>query len=103
MFTVTKNAQTQIADYFRDNEKKPIRIFLSRSCSGMQLSMALDERKDTDMLYKIDDVEYLVDEEFLKQAQPIEVDFKETGFRIQSSMELGGSCSNCGTTGSCCS
>ena len=65
--------------------------------------MALDEPKETDDVYEVEGVKYVVDKEFLKQATPIKVDFKEVGFAISSNIDLGASCSSCGTTGDCCS
>ena len=81
----------------------PIRIFVTQGCGGSQIGMALDEKADTDMVYRVADVEYLVDKELLKQAQPIVVDYRETGFSISSNLKLGGGCSSCSTSGSCCS
>jgi iron-sulfur cluster assembly protein len=64
--------------------------------------MALDESKDTDEVYEIDGYQYLVDKEFVKKATPIKVDFKEIGFSISSSIDLGASsCGGCSTTGNC--
>lgn len=103
MFTVTENAQVQIAEYFKDKEKTPVRLFVNQGCGGPRIAMALDTPKDTDMVYRVSDVEYLVDKELLKEAQPIEVDFVETGFRVTSELELGGGCGGCGSSGSCCS
>lgn len=103
MFSVTETAQSQIADYFKDKEKQPIRIFLSQGCGGSQIGMALDDKKDTDMVYRVSDVEYLVDRELLKQAQPIVIDFLKNGFSISSNLKLSSGCSSCGTSGTCCS
>ncbi len=63
--------------------------------------MALDESKDTDDTFDIDGFQFIVDKEFLKKASPIKVDFKEVGFSITSSIELGAGCSSCDTTGTC--
>lgn len=103
MLTVTESAQKQIEAYFDGQEKQPIRIFLVQGCGGPQIGMGLDGKKVTDVVYEVGDVEYLVDKELLKQAQPIQVDWAQTGFRITSSLELGSGCSSCGASGSCCS
>jgi len=63
--------------------------------------MALDESKDTDEVYDVDGYQYVVDKEFIKKATPIKVDFKEIGFSISSSIELGAGCGGCSTTGDC--
>ena len=64
--------------------------------------MALDESKESDDIYEIEGFEYIVDRDFMKQANPIKVDFKEIGFSISSSIDLGASCSSCGTKSSGC-
>jgi Fe-S cluster assembly iron-binding protein IscA len=101
MFNVTQTAQDQIAQYFKMHAIKPIRVFLSQGCSGPRIAMAIDEIRNTDKVFKINGIEYVVEKELLKQAQPIEVDFMGDGFRISSSLKLGGGCSGCGSTGSC--
>lgn len=66
--------------------------------------MALDEPKDTDNVYDIDNFQYIVDKEFLKLAKPITIDFMGMGFKITSGLELGvpgGGCSGCGSSSSC--
>ncbi len=65
--------------------------------------MALDESKDTDEKFEIDGYIYVVDKEFLAQAQPVKVDFLEIGFKVTSSLKLESACGSCSTTGSCCS
>ena len=103
MVEVTEMATKQIADYFKDKAVMPIRIFLNEGgWGGPSLAMALDESKDTDEVYDIDGFQYVVDKEFVKKATPIKVDFKEIGFSISSSIELGSGCGGgCSTTGNC--
>ncbi len=104
MFTVTEAAQKEIAKFFENRPVSTIRVFLnSGGCGGPQLAMALDEPKDGDTHYTVAGMEYIVETEFLNNAQPLVVDFKETGFAIDSSLKLQSACSSCGTQGSCCS
>lgn len=104
MFNVTEKAQEQIKEYFTDKDLMPVRVFLHQGgCGGPQLAMALDDKKNTDTVFTFAGIEYLVDSEFLEQAKPIDVDYIESGFKVTSSLELGGGCSSCGTEGSCCS
>ncbi|OQY08095.1 MAG: hypothetical protein B6I22_01795 [Desulfobacteraceae bacterium 4572_123] len=63
--------------------------------------MALDEPKDTDNTYEIDNFKYIVDKKFMEKAAPINVDFTNYGFKITSGIELGAGCSGCGSAGSC--
>ena len=103
MFTVTPEAQQQIAEFFKEKEVRPVRIFLMQSCAGSQIGMTVDEKQDSDMVFKVGGFEYLVEKGLLKKAQPIEVDFLGTGFKVTSILEAGGGCSGCGTNGTCCS
>ena len=103
MFNVSEEAQKQIAEYFKANEIKPIRVFLHQGCGGAQIGMVIDEKKDTDMVFKVAGVEYVVEREFLKKAQPISVDFQGAGFKVTANIELSSGCGGCGSTSSCCS
>ena len=66
--------------------------------------MALDEPKVEDKAFDIDGFKYLVNNDFLEKAKPIKVDFMQFGFKITSSLELGGGCSSsgCGSKGCGC-
>lgn len=102
MLTVTDAAQTQVAEFFKEREQQPVRVFLHEGgCSGPVLAMALDKERDGDSKFEFDGVEYLVDEQFLEQAKPIEVDYKSTGFTVSSSLALEGGCSSCGSKKGC--
>lgn len=103
MFSVTEKAQEQIAHYFDDNEIKPIRVFLTSSCSGQQIALALDEARPDDATFEFDGIRYLVDKDFLARAQPIEIDFTGQGFKVSSALKLNDGCGGCGSSGSCCS
>jgi Fe-S cluster assembly iron-binding protein IscA len=103
MFTVTERAQQQILEYFKDKEKMPIRVFLNQGgCAGPSLAMAVDEKKETDFVHEEADIVYVIDSAFLEEAKPVNVDFTDVGFKISSSLKLGGGCSSCGSAGSCC-
>jgi Fe-S cluster assembly iron-binding protein IscA len=104
MVTVTQPAKTQLDVYFAENEKAPIRIFLSNSCAGPKLALALDEPKDSDDIFEVEGYSFVVDKELLAEAKPLAVDFACSGFSVDSSLKLegggcGGGCS-C-SSGSC--
>ena len=103
MFSVTEAAVQAVAEYFKTMEVKPIRIFLTQGCGGQQLAMALDETKPSDNVHEAGGFQFVMDQTLLDQAQPVEVDYVNMGFRIGSNLELGGGCQSCGTAGSCCS
>ena len=102
MLEVTKKAADKIAEYFKDKEVKPIRIFLnSGGCGGPSIAMTLDERKDTDDVFDVDGFQFVVDKEFLIEAEPIKVDFAHFGFQIDCAIEFQEGCSGCGTSSAC--
>ena len=104
MLEITDAATVKIADYFRGREVAPIRIFLNEGgWGGPSLSMALDEPKDTDNKYTVDNFQYIVNKDFMEKVKPIKVDFTQFGFKVVSGVDFSSGCSSCTTTGSCCS
>jgi Fe-S cluster assembly iron-binding protein IscA len=102
MVNVTEPAKAQLDAYFAENEKTPIRIFLSSGgCSGPRLALALDEAKDSDEVHDASGYSFVVDKELMEKAKPLSVDFSGCGFAIDSSLELGGGggCSGCACSG----
>lgn len=68
--------------------------------------MALDEPKDDDQVFEMNEITYLINKDLYEQIKPINVDFVETvmgsGFSIQSSLNAMGGCGgSCSTGGSC--
>ncbi len=64
--------------------------------------MALDESKDSDIIFEIGDQPYIIDKELLKQAAPVNVDFTQMGYKIDTSMEMSeAGCGGCGSEGTC--
>ena len=70
MLEITKKATDKIAEYLKDKEVTAIRIFVNAGgCGGPGLAMALDEPKDTDDVFDIEGFKYIVDKEFMKEAE----------------------------------
>ncbi|MCP4111489.1 MAG: hypothetical protein GY749_39165 [Desulfobacteraceae bacterium] len=73
--------------------------------------MALDEPKESDSVYDVDGFKYVVDKEFMKDIEPVKVEFMEYGFKVSGKIEFGSGCgggscsteSSCGTENTCCS
>ena len=101
MINVSKIAQEQVRAYFDGKEVQPVRIFVNGGgCGGPSLAMALDEITDQDAVFTHDGIDYIMEKELLKKASPVEVDYSGMGFRLESSLELGGGgCSSCGSGG----
>lgn len=103
MIKVSESAQEQVKAYFDRKAVQPVRIFVSSGgCGGPSLAMALDEVKDNDAVFTYGDIDYIMEKTLLSQAQPVTVDYSGMGFRLDSSLELGGGCGSCSSTGSCC-
>ena len=97
MLQVTKSAIEKISEYFIDNELKPIRIFLHEGgCAPSSLALDVDEIKDTDAVFEIDGFQFIVDEDLLREAVPIKVDYNRmSGFQFDSELEFEDGCSVC--------
>jgi Fe-S cluster assembly iron-binding protein IscA len=63
--------------------------------------MALDEPKDTDQVFDIDDFKFIVDKKFMKEAEPIKVDFSYFGFQFDCSLAFQEGCTACAASGGC--
>jgi iron-sulfur cluster assembly protein len=102
MLEITKSATDKIAEYLKDREVTPIRIFLlSGGCGLPSLAMDLDEPKDTDHVFDIDGFQFIIDKEFMKEAEPIKVDFTGFGFQFDCSLEFEEGCSGCPSSSAC--
>ena len=105
MLTVTDSAQAALKDYFEKQKvSSALRVFLSQGgWSGPSLALALDESKESDNVYDINGITYLVDKTLSDQAKEIKVDFinqmGRSGFSVTSSMISGGG--SCGSSCSC--
>ena len=97
MLEVTKSARDKIAEYFIDKEVKLIRVFLhGGGCAPSSLALDVDEIKDTDTVFEIDDLQFIIDEDFFIKAQPISIDYNErSGFQFDSSLEFENVCTTC--------
>jgi iron-sulfur cluster assembly protein len=67
------------------------------------LALALDESKESDEIYDINGIKYLIDKALSEQAKDVKVDFinynGRSGFSVSSALSLGGG--SCGTSCSC--
>lgn len=102
MLTVTDSAVQAVGEFFKTMAVQPIRIFVAQGCGGQQMAMALDTIGESDTVQETGGFQFIMDKNLLKQAQPVEIDYSDMGFRISCNLELGGGCQSCGTAGSCC-
>lgn len=99
----SKAAQDQVKEYFSGKEIMAIRVFfVSGGCAPPYIALALDNAKETDLVFDISGFRYIADKEFLKSATPVFIDHDTTGFRISSNLVLTGTgCSKCKDSGNC--
>jgi iron-sulfur cluster assembly protein len=67
--------------------------------------MALDEPKENDNVFDVNGFQFIIEIEFCEKAQPVKIDFKGYGFKIDSSIEFGAgnsACGSCSTSGYGC-
>lgn len=87
MFSITKDALTELDTYFEDKEKQPIRVFLATGgCSGPRLAMSIDETTDaeTDSIFEENGYTFCVKKDLLTAVKAISIDSNEMGFTIES-------------------
>jgi Fe-S cluster assembly iron-binding protein IscA len=97
MIEVTKLATDKIAEYFIDKKVKPIRVFLhGGGCAPSSLALDVSEIEETDTVFDIDGFQFIIDENFLKEAEPILIDYHtRSGFQFASSLEFEDVCTTC--------
>lgn len=103
MLEITDAAQREIAFHLKGQERRSLRIYVEESgCAGPSFAITPDLPKDTDYVYVINGLQYLVDKKLMESAKPIKVDFGPCSFKITSGIQLcDGGCAGCGATGSC--
>ena len=83
MLEVTDKAVEMIKDYMKKNNMdSPLRVYMSPGgWSGPAFGLALDEPKEADEVFKIQDMTFLIDKTVKKYVEKIKVDYNEGGFR----------------------
>ena len=101
MIELTPKASRLIADYFRDHPRKPIRIHPKTGQCGIQvLGISMEQPQPSDRVIAIDGFDFIVDKDFIAQAQPIKMDSDGIGFILTGKGFYSTSgCGNCGFMG----
>lgn len=107
MFELSDAAKNELTEYFKNNEKGPIRVFLAPGgCSGPRLALALDEPTDTDKTEEIGEFNFCINNDLLDQIKSAKIDFSPYGFVVEPENPLpdtgsgggcGGCCGGCGS------
>lgn len=106
MLELSQSAREELEAYFEDRgEKSPVRIFLTGSCAGARLTLALDEPDAGDQTFELDGFTFLVSKDLLELTGNINIDLGPVGFEIMTEipleLESGGGCSGCPSSGAC--
>ncbi|MDE5831847.1 MAG: IscA/HesB family protein [Desulfovibrio sp.] len=105
MLEISEDAKKELNEYFKDNEKGTIRIFLAPGgCSGPRLALALDEAGDDDMVEEIDGFKFCINKQLEDQIKSAKIDLTPMGFIVVPEVPLpdsggsgcGGCCGGCG-------
>lgn len=107
MITLEDSAKQELDAYFADKEKSPIRIYLAPGgCSGPRLALALDEAGEDDATGESNGYDFVIHKELLAQVEGVSIKLTCGGFAVDPTIPLpsmGGGCSGCGSSSSCCS
>jgi len=96
MITITESAKQELTTYFEGKEIVPLRIHLADGgCSGMRLSIALDEVRSGDRSIEDKGFTFVIQEELAEETGKVAIDMTQYGFTIDSEKMVGGG-SGCG-------
>lgn len=117
MLEVSDLAVTKVKEYLAENNiTSAVRVaIMSGGCSGPALSLALDEKKETDAIYEFEGLNFLVDGAVTAACGAIKVDYVQetsgcgcsgsggSGFSVSSEKPLatGGGCGGSCSSGTC--
>ena len=106
MLELSSSAREELEAYFDDRgEKAPIRVFLAGSCSGVRLSLAIDEAGEEDETFELDGFTFIVSKNLLELTGNIDIDLGPMGFDINPEkpleMDVEGGCHGCPSAGAC--
>ncbi|MBW1615779.1 MAG: IscA/HesB family protein [Deltaproteobacteria bacterium] len=104
MLEVTHNAEKEILKHFDGKEITPVRVFLNQAgCGGPALALGMDNPNEQDNTYKVGDLTFLVEKDFMEKIKPVKIDFSNAGFNISAGMDFGPSgCAGCASAEGTC-
>jgi iron-sulfur cluster assembly accessory protein len=101
MFSVSEKASEIIRELVKGKQERPsVRILLQGGgCAGYYLGIAMDESSPNDEVFERHGVNYAVEKDLLKEAQPIAVEYIESsrgnGFQVTSNLSMRSGCDSC--------
>ena len=104
MITLSEEAREELEEFFSAKEKSPIRVFMSRGCSGARLALALDPPTDDDKTFENNDFTFVINQDLLDTTGAISISLNDMGFEVSSENPLpnvGGGCGGCPSAAGC--
>ena len=104
MITLSDEAREELEEFFSAKEKSPIRVFMSRGCSGSRLALALDPPTDDDKTFVNSEFTFVINQPLLDTTGAITIDLSDMGFEVNSANPLpntGGGCGGCPSAAGC--
>ncbi len=97
MLKVTPRAAQLVAEQFKGQEKRPIRIFVRLGGCGIRtFGLTFGPPKKSDQVFEIDGFEYVINKKLLKSVQPIKFDTDGISFRLSGTgVPPPNGCGNC--------
>ena len=83
MIEVTVEATKNMADYLKDKDKLPVRIFLKiGGCGIHSFGVVQEAAQPSDQAFAVDGIKYIIEPGLLKQFSPIKINSDGFSFRI---------------------
>jgi len=83
MIEVTTEATKNMADYLKDKDMLPVRIFLKiGGCGIHSFGVVQEAAKTFDKEFEVDGISYIIESRLLKEYGPIKIDSDGFSFRI---------------------
>jgi len=107
MLVLSDSAREELQAYFDDRgEQAAVRVFLANGCSGVRLSLAIDEAGEEDETFDSGGFTFVVAKDLLELTGNLNIDLGPMGFDITSDNPIdigdsGGGCSGCPSAGAC--
>ena len=97
MIEVTPRAMHLLNDFFKDTEKKPVRIFVKLGGCGIRsFGVALEKQKKSDEVININGHTFILDKKLWDQVKPLKIDADRIAFRISGNgIQPNSGCGTC--------
>lgn len=83
MIEVTREATKNMADYLKNKDKLPVRIFLKiGGCGIHSFGVVQESVQPSDKEFEMDGISYIIESRLVKEYSPIKIDSDGFSFRI---------------------